>query len=218
MLLIGVKTMKRKEPGDKFKTTTISLEPGLYEAFDTRVKEERKTRSEVIATLIQSWLSGEPVTRPTGDPAPIPVIDMDKLTREITDRVLRSIPQVTPTLKPEQTQITITPPEPEDQGEEPKPDQDKDKDQKQDKPKPDRVIITEEIRAELIAHFKNLEAAGMKDADITRAAFGKKTSLVSLIKYEMDNPKRQKAITSEQYTALMAVVPLVEEKSSPEGT
>ena len=216
MLLIGVKTMKRKEPNEKFRTTTISLEPGLYEAFDIRVKEERTTRSAVIATLIQSWLSGEPVTRPNGDPAPIPVIDMDKLTREITDRVLRSIPHVTvpPTLKPEQTQITITPPEPTH-------DQDNDQEQGEEPARPvfeykNGKVSIPVVRDYLTYHIRKYqEATGVNDMFIVKTALGGKKSLLSSI---VAGSTSYKQISKEDIEALEALVIKRLEKSSPEGT
>lgn len=72
-------------------------------------------------------------------------------------------------------------------------------------PKGEKIQITAEVRDEMMAHFNELNAAGMTDADISRAALGKKTSIVALIRYPMDNDKRQKTLPKERYQALMSV-------------
>lgn len=216
--------MRKKAPGERYKTLTASIPPELYDAFVSRADQDRINKSELVKSWVEAWLSGSPIQ--SGEPSPSPAINLEQLKQEIKEElkpeiktdVLNSLVTVSPEPKPEveqeaearkvtpeQAQLTITPPEPEPV-----------KPVRQSKP--EKIQITEEVRAGLISHFELLKAAGMKDADITRAAFGKKTSLVSLIKYEMDNPKRQKAVTKEQYDALMAVVPPGTEKPSPEGT
>lgn len=202
--------MRKKDPEQRFKTTTISLNPELFEAFTSKVERDRTTRSEVISSLIQSWLSGEPVTLPTGDPSPTPVIDIDQITREITDRVLRSLPQIPgrPEPKPEQSQLMITPPEPGDRHQEPvKPVTVTDQGEEPLRPvfesKNGKVSI-EIIRDYLAYHTKKYMAeTGKIPADIAREAPVNKNIMTCILTPGSANQKNMK---EADFYALEALV------------
>lgn len=50
--------MRRKAPNDKYKTLTASIPPELHVAFNERTEREGLNKSDLVASLINAWLSG----------------------------------------------------------------------------------------------------------------------------------------------------------------
>lgn len=206
--------MRKKAPGERYKTLTASIPPELYDAFVSRADQDRINKSELVKSWVEAWLSGSPIQ--SGEPSPSPAINLEQLKQEIKEElkpeiktdVLNSLVTVSPEPKPEveqeaearkvtpeQAQLTLTPPEQEHQGEEP---------QRPVLVEGDRVKI-EVVRNYLSYHIKKYQIeTGKKPADIAREVLnGKKGILTCILTPESAN---QKAMSEAEFKALEALV------------
>jgi hypothetical protein len=200
--------MRRKAPGERFKTLTASIPPELYDAFVSRAEQDRINKSELVKSWVEAWLSGTPIQ--SGESSPSPAIDLEQLKQEIKTEVLNSLVTVSPEPKPEaeqEAEARKVTPEQEHQGEEP---------QRPVMVEGDRVKI-EVVRDYLSYHIKKYQVeTGKKPADIAREVLnGKKGILTSILTPESAN---QKAMSEAEFKALEALVVRRQEKPSSEGT
>jgi len=56
--------MRRKAPGEKYKTLTASIPPELYDAFISKAEHDKINKSELVKSLIEAWLSGVSENKP----------------------------------------------------------------------------------------------------------------------------------------------------------